>query len=501
MTGLSDNQGIRSFIDPNSIETRPFINGAYVDVSSNEFIVKNSTVTGEELVRIPCCNESDTDKAIESAQEAFNSGVWRDKTPSAKKEIILKFASLIEENKEYIARLDTYETGRAFRNYYFDSIPKAIEAVRYFAESIDKIYDVAIPPRNDSFGIVRRCPLGVVAIITPWNDPMVVTMWKVIPALLMGNSVVIKPAEQSSLSAIFVAGLSVKAGIPAGVLNVLPGYGEKVGKYLCTNMLIRGVFFTGSSEVGKKIIGYSSISNMKKVGLECGGKSPYIVTANCKDIDKAAEVLAENMFYNQGQICSAPSRAIVHSLIKDQFIASLCKYSEKYVPGNAFNPDNIVGSIVSKEQYQKVNRYIDIGIKSGAKVYTASSKSDLAADALAVRPTIFYDVPTDCSLLKEEIFGPVIVVIEYENIDEAIQIANDVEYGLAGAVWTDDLDEAYYIASKVESGLIHVNSYGEDDNSSPFGGFKQSGWGKDKSLFAFDEYSEKKAIWIKAISK
>lgn len=341
-----------SWLNEDLIETGAFIGGEYVNSRSGRTIEKYSSVTGKQLVNIARCDENDVNDAVSCALAAFRSGEWSKKTPAERGSIIMRLADLMEEHREELARLDTYETGRAYRNYLNDSIPKAIEAARYFAQAVDKIYDKAIPPRKDAFGVVYRKPLGVVGLITPWNDPMVVGCWKAIPALLMGNSVVIKPAEQSSLSMIRTAALAKQAGIPDGVFNVVTGYGEEVGKALALQRDVSGIFFTGSSATGKKIIQYSGMSNMKKVGLECGGKSPYIVTQNCRDIKKAAYTLAANMFYNQGQICSAPSRVIVQNSVKDEFLSHLFEASRSWVPGDPYNPENNVGCVVSSEQYQ-----------------------------------------------------------------------------------------------------------------------------------------------------
>ncbi len=488
---------MKGFIDESKIETRLFINGEYVPSKNGKTIIKTSSFTGEKLVPVYAGEKEDADNAVKAALNAYKTGIWSGMSLAERKAVILKFADLMEENRDILARLDTYETCRAYRNYYYDSIPKAIEAVRYFAEAADKLYDTAIPPKKDSFGIVCRKPLGVVAVITPWNDPMVVMSWKSVPALLMGNSVIIKPAEQSSLSALFTASLAKKAGIPDGVYNVVPGYGEEAGKALALNNDVSGVFFTGSSAVGKQIIIYSGMSNMKKVGLECGGKGPFIVTAGCKDIKKAAEVLAANMFYNQGQICSAPSRVIIDRSIRDTFLEYLIEESRKFVPGNPFDIKNNVGCVVSGEQYDRVMSYIEMG-KNEAEGYFAPEMSpDMPDTAKAICPHIFYGVSNKARIAREEIFGPVSTVIDSVSTEEAVAIANDSEYGLAGAVFTDDISEAYYVADHLECGLIHVNSYGEDDNTSPFGGIKQSGIGKDKSLFAFDEYSQLRSVWVK----
>lgn len=485
---------VRSRIEDLHIEKRAFINGKYVNAKSKAVMKKEISADGSILEGIAVCDERDIDLAVQAAKVAFPA--WSAKTPCERKDIMLRLAGKMEEHLEELAMLDAYETGRAYQNYRDDSLPKAIEALRYFAEAVDKVYDTAIPARGSEFGVVRRVPLGVVGAITPWNDPMVVDTWKYAPALLMGNTVVMKPAEQSSLSLIRLAGLAYQAGVPAGVFNVVPGYGETAGKALALHPDVRGIFFTGSSEVGKLMLQYSGQSNMKKVGLECGGKGPYIVTANCRHVEEAAEVLAANMFYNQGQICSAPSRVIVDSKVADEFVLALQKAAEDFVPGDPFDDENRVGCVVSREQYDKVNGYIESARQNGANVWQAGSMKKHADMACCIQPTVITGVTNGDKVAREEVFGPVVVVLEADDTEEALKMANDTDYGLAGAVWTDDFDEACYVARHIETGLVHVNSYGNDDNSAPFGGVKQSGLGKDKSSYAFDEYSDLQTIWV-----
>lgn len=478
------------------IEKRAFINGKYVKSSNGGVLRKVSSYDGRDLSGIADCTERDVDVAVRYACQAYKSGIWKNRKPAEKKAVLLKLADLIEEHRDELALLDTLETSRAYRNYFYDSIPKAIEAIRYYAEAIDKYYDYAIPPRNDSYSVIERMPLGVVGIITPWNDPMVVAAWKFTPALLMGNSVILKPAEQSSFSIIRTAQLALEAGIPIGVFNVLPGRGEITGRALAMHKDVRGIYFTGSSTVGKQIIQYSGLSNMKKIGLECGGKSPFIVSKSCKNIKRAASVLAENIFYNQGQICSAPSRAIVAREIRDEFLGYLKNECQMYAPGNPYDLDNNVGCVVSREQYDKVNSYIELARKEAKEVYQAEMLKKLIPEACGIPPTIISGVMNSAKVSQEEIFGPVVVVLEAENVVQAVEIANDTNYGLAGAIFTDDLNEAYYAANNIQAGLIHINSYGEDEVSTPFGGMKESGIGKDRSLFAFDEYSQVKTVWM-----
>lgn len=478
------------------IETQAFIDGKYIASVDGNNIVKNSSIDSRKLSSLEACNKKDIDNAVKAALNAYNSRVWIDKNPKEKQTIILKLADLVEENIEELALLDTIETGRSLKNYYYDSIPKAIDAMRWFANTVDKVYENSIAPRKNSFATISREPLGVVGIITPWNDPLVVIFWKLAPALLMGNSVVLKPAEQSSFSILKVAKLAIEAGIPKGVFNVVPGYGHEAGKALALHNNVRGIFFTGSSIVGKQILQYSGQSNMKKVGLECGGKSPFIVSNKCNDIRKASKVLAKNIFYNQGQICSAPSRLIIHENVKKEFLSLLVEESKKYIPKNPLSLDTEVGAVISKEQQNRIEAYIDDGLKSGAKIITDTSLSIPVQNGSYINPIIFDNVDFNSKIANEEIFGPVLVVLAVDSIDEAIKIANNSKYGLAASIWTNDYDEAYQVSRLLEAGIVHINSYGNDDMSVPFGGIKESGIGKDKSIYAFDEYSNLKTIWM-----
>lgn len=480
-----------------NVETRAYVNGEYIESEGRKTIIKHSSFSGVLLPEITACGETEAEKAVQCAKEAFDTGTWRKKDPQEKKRIMLKLADLMEENRQELAVLDTIETSRAYRNYYYDSIPKAIEAIRYFAEGIDKYYDSAVPPRESEFAVITRCPLGVVAIITPWNDPLVVAAWKFAPALLMGNSVILKPAEQSSLSLIRLAELTARAGLPRGVFNVLPGYGEEIGKKLALHNQIRGIFFTGSSQTGKQILQYAGISNMKKAGLECGGKSPFLISKNYRNLEKAAGILAENVFYNQGQICSAPTRAIVDKAVKQEFLGYLKKQAERFIPGNPYDIENEVGCVVSREQFDKIKHFIIAAEEQGAEVWQAQgTRGDMPAEACYIQPTVITGISNQAEAARKEIFGPVVVLLEADGTEDAVKLANDTDYGLAAAVFTDNLDEAYYAAHRIQAGLVHINSYGRDDNMAPFGGVKESGIGKDKSLWAFDEYSQQKTVWM-----
>ena len=495
-TGDSETMNVYRNVQKLKIEGRAFINGKYVEPDTGEYLRKTSPADGSVLPGIAVCGEAELEKAVRTAEEAFESGVWSRIPVRARKEAILKLADLMEKNLEELALLDTLETGRAYSNYTEDSLPKAIQAMRYFAEASDKLYGKAIQDRGDEFGLVVREPLGVVGLITSWNDPLVVDAWKLAPALLMGNSVIMKPAEEASFSLLRLASMTREAGIPDGVFHVLPGYGAYLGKGLALHRDVRGISFTGSVPTGKKIMEYAGKSNMKRVCLECGGKGPYIVTARCGNVEEAARVLAANMFYNQGQICSAPSRALVSEELYEPFVRAFCAESERYVPGDPFETENKVGCVVSRKQYDRVCGWIDTGVSEGARLYQAKAQKPHHPEACCIQPAVFTDVTPDMQIAREEIFGPVACVLKVKNTEEALAVANDSEFGLAGAIWTDNTDEAYRAARALRVGLVHINSYGNDDDSAPFGGVRQSGTGKDKSVYAFESYCDKKTVWM-----
>jgi len=490
-------QSIKEKVDQLVIEKRAFIDGNYTQAVDGDTIKKSSSADGRDLSGISSCKQEDVNAAVRAAKQSFESKIWLNKSPREKKEILFKLADLIEENREELSLLDTLETGRCYKNFYNDSLEKAIGVVRYFAESIDKYYDHVIPARSDVFATITKEPCGVVGLITPWNDPLVVSTWKFIPALIMGNSVVLKPAEQSSFSILKVAGLAQQAGIPDGVFNVVPGLGKLAGKALALHKDVAGIFFTGSSEIGKQIMQYAGQSNMKRVGLECGGKSSFIVSKHCTNLPEAAKVLAKNIFYNQGQICSAPSRLIIDKSVKKEFIGLLINEREKYIPGDPFDADSDVGCLINFEQKDRVNQYIEKGEQSGAKIINRLNDENLTPTGCSVAPVIFDEVDPDSPIAQEEIFGPVLAVIDFDSINEAVNIANNSKYGLAASIWTNDFDEAHQVSRSLQAGIVHVNSYGDDDNSVPFGGVKESGIGKDKSIYAFDEYSNTKTTWMK----
>jgi acyl-CoA reductase-like NAD-dependent aldehyde dehydrogenase len=478
----------------NQIRTDFFINGKFIQTEQK--ISKRSPIDEISLPSLNSCSEEDVDLAVLAAESTYVSKIWSGADLKTRKTVLMKLAVLMRENLEYLAYLDTIETGRPIGNFLNHSIPKAIEALEWFIEAVDKYPERSFSSNSHSFARVVKHPLGVVGLITPWNDPLVVSVWKFAPALLMGNSIVIKPSENSSYSILEIARLAQIAGIPDGVFNVITGYGHTAGKALALHKKVRGIFFTGSSETGKKILEYSAQSNMKKIGLECGGKSSFIVSKNCKNLQIAAQVLAKNIFYNQGQICSAPSRLLIAKEIKNTFLQLLIDEAEQYKPNYPWNVQTLVGSLINKIQFDKVKYYINLGIKEGGIILCGNDEHQLE-NGFYINPVIFDKLAPTSRTSQEEIFGPVLVVHEFETIYEAIEIANSTRYGLAASIWSDDVNESLFCAEELEAGIVHVNSYGEEDNSVPFGGFKESGVGRDKSLHAFDEYSETKAILVK----
>lgn len=477
------------------IEVRSFIGGNFLEASGG-LIKKISPIDGQEIPPINACSVSDVDLAVASARDSFRSGVWRNRSTQEKKDCLLLLANLIDGDRDYLAFLDTVETGRPYSNFLNDSIPKAIKSLRWFAECVDKLQGRCIVPAQDRLCLINAEPLGVVAAIVPWNDPLVVAIWKLAPALLMGNSLIMKPAEQASYSLLRMAYLANNAGIPAGVFNVLPGHGEVTGKALANHAGVQGIFFTGSSAVGKKIMGYAGKSNMKRVGLECGGKSAFIVTRHCSDLTVAAKTLAKNMFYNQGQICSAPSRLLVDKRVEDKFLEILIRELRIYEPGDPWATETVVGSISSESQYKSIVGFIERARKAGLKEITNDIKRYPNENGYYLSPTIFVDVPLDAEIAQNEIFGPVLVVHSFDVLEQAIEIANSTKFGLAASIWSDDLNESMLCAQSLEAGIVHINSYGDDDESAPFGGIKESGIGKDKSMLVFEEYGNLKTTWI-----
>ncbi|AGL84179.1 aldehyde dehydrogenase [Pseudomonas protegens] len=480
-----------------SLEGRAFIDGQYCAAASGATFECLSPVDGRFLANVASTDQVDADRAVAVARQAFNSGVWSGKAPAERKRILLRFAELILAHQEELALLETLDMGKPIGDSMAIDIPATANAIRWNAEAIDKLYDEVAATPHDQLGLVTREPAGVVAAIVPWNFPLIMASWKFAPALAMGNSFILKPSEKSPLTAIRIAQLALDAGIPQGVFNVLPGYGHTVGKALALHMDVDVLAFTGSTAVGKQLLVYSGESNMKRVWLEAGGKSPNVVFADAPDLREAAEAAAAAIAFNQGEVCTAGSRLLVQRSIREQFIPLLVEALKGWQPGHALDPETRVGAVVDQRQLDNVLRYIEIGKEQGGQLLAGGVRTLESTGGLYVEPTVFDGVTNAMTIAREEIFGPVLSLISFDTEEEALQIANDSIFGLAAGVWTSNLSRAHRFARGLRAGSVWVNQYDGGDMTAPFGGFKQSGNGRDKSLHAFDKYTELKATWIK----
>ncbi|SFX07193.1 aldehyde dehydrogenase [Marinospirillum alkaliphilum] len=479
------------------IRNQAFINGQYVNAVSGATFDCESPVDGRILTQVASCDAEDADRAVAAARAAFESGVWRNLAPAKRKQILLKFAELIAANRDELALLETLDMGKPIRFSRSVDVGSTIRTLQWTAEAIDKVYDELAPTAINEIGMVTREPVGVVAAIVPWNFPLLMASWKFAPALAMGNSVILKPSEKSPLTAIRVAELAKQAGIPDGVFNVLPGFGHTVGKALALHMDVDTLVFTGSTGVAKQLMIYAGESNMKRVWLEAGGKSPNIVFADAPDLRRAAEEAAQAIAFNQGEVCTAGSRLLVEASIRDEFVALVTEALKDWQPGHPLDPATTCGAIVDQAQLKRVLSFIQLGQSEGASLVSGGQQVDQTSGGYYVEPTVFAGVNNQMSIAAEEIFGPVLSVISFETPEQAISIANDSIYGLAAAVWTSDINKAHKTAKALRAGSVWINHYDGGDMTAPFGGFKQSGNGRDKSLHAFDKYTEIKATWLK----
>ena len=479
------------------IEGRAFIQGEYLASASGETFDCISPVDGRLLATLASCDAADAERAVQSARATFDSGVWSREAPATRKAVMIRFATLLEEHAEELALLETLDMGKPIGDSLNVDLPGAADSLRWSGEAIDKVYDEVAATSHDQLGLVTREPVGVVAAIVPWNFPLMMAAWKLGPALATGNSVILKPSERSPLTAIRIAQLAIDAGLPAGVLNVLPGYGHTVGKALALHMDVDTAVFTGSTRIAKQLMVYAGESNMKRVWLEAGGKSPNIVFEDAPDLQAAAEAAAAAIAFNQGEVCTAGSRLLVQKSIKAKFLPLVVEALKGWKAGHPLDPDTNVGALVDGRQLEQVLGYIQAGQDEGATILTGGKRVLEETGGTYVEPTLFDGVSNAMKIAREEIFGPVLSVIEFEDAEEAIRIANDTPYGLAAAVWTRDISKAHLTARALRAGSVWVNMYDGGDMTAPFGGFKQSGNGRDKSLHAFDKYTELKATWIK----
>jgi gamma-glutamyl-gamma-aminobutyraldehyde dehydrogenase len=411
--------------------------------------------------------------------------------------VLQRFAEKILGAREELALLETLDMGKPIQYSLAVDVGATARCIAWYGEAIDKVYDEIAPTGANSLALITREPMGVIGAVVPWNYPMIMAAWKLGPALATGNSVVLKPSEKSPLTALRLAELAIEAGLPEGVFNVVPGYGQEAGEALALHMDVDAIGFTGSTRVGRKMLEYAGRSNLKRVYNELGGKSAFVVFDDFENVARAAKTAAGSLFFNAGESCNAPSRVFVHESIADEFTAIVQTEAPKYAPGDPLGGKSEIGALVDDTQMRTVLGYIEAGRSEGARVVSGGRQVMSETGGFYVEPTVFDGVDNRMKIAREEIFGPVLSILRFKTEAEAVAMANDSAYGLQASVWSDNINRAHRVARALRAGTVHVNQYDEDDITVPFGGFKQSGNGRDKSLHAFDKYTELKTTWIR----
>ncbi|MCP5074487.1 MAG: aldehyde dehydrogenase [Rhodobacteraceae bacterium] len=491
MTDLLTQEEYRAVATGLDLPTSAFIDGGYRPAASGKTFATLNPATGEELAQIAACGAEDVDFAVQKARESFDDGRWSKLHPSERKDVLIRLCKLITRNARELAVMESLDSGKTIFDCETVDLPETIHCIKWHAEAVDKIYDQVAPSSDDHLAMVVREPVGVVGLVLPWNFPLLMLAWKIGPALAAGCSVVVKPAEETSLTALRLAELASEAGVPKGVLNVVTGSGPEVGEPLGRHMDVDMVSFTGSTATGRRFLTYSGESNLKEVVLEMGGKNPCVVMEDAENLDVVASHIVNGAFWNMGENCSATSRLIVHRDIKEALLDRVLAHAREWNLGDPLDPEARVGALVSEAHFKKVCGYLELA--KGETVLLGGNSSDGAF----VEPTIVDLGSNDGPLAKEEVFGPLLGVITVSSFDEAIAVANDTDYGLAASLFTANAKRAIRGARALRAGTVTVNSYGEGDMATPFGGYKQSGFGgRDNSLHAHDQYTQLKTIWL-----
>ncbi len=473
-----------------------FIDGAFVPAASSETFATVDPATGATLAQVARGGEPDVDRAVAAARRAFESGAWSRRSPAARKAVLLRLADLIDANVEELALLESLDGGKLAKDTLQWDIPGTAAILRWYAEAADKVYGEVAPVDPAHLAVVTREALGVVGAVVPWNYPLEMAMWKIAPALATGNSMVLKPAEQTPLSALAFARLTAEAGLPDGVFNVVTGYGAEAGQALGLHMDVDALAFTGSTRVAKLFMSYSAQSNLKQVWPECGGKSANLVFSDVADLDAVADAAAAGIFACSGQVCSANSRLLVQRDVHDALVERIADRARALRIGSPLDPATDMGPLVSAEQRESVLAFVERGAAQARLVVGGSAPTDLPAEGAYVAPTILDGVATDSELFHEEVFGPVLAVTTFDTEEEAIALANSTRYGLAASVFTDSFARANRVSGALTAGTVTINGVDALDVSVPFGGFKQSGFGRDLSLHAMDKYTGLKTRWF-----